>query len=454
MAICEMMAIGDSLFNGVRSLTIDKTLAQWSVPAQLAKALGISDFAIPDYPRNVVINFEQWVRDLPFVSKVFDDLNGNISFWNTQPKSALPQFDNIAIASSLWSDLYDRTWKTAQAEIDAINTLVAQGKTTYNDNLAELFFAFNTRFILNPTGDPNTPALSPLEIVAARKPKRLIISIGANNGLWAMAFAATACTGAGQATGPFSAGDLAQLQTFITKLQALPPDIEHIYINTLPHPSDTATMMPVDDGELDDKPGAGKFYPRYENRFGFNYNQLSGDQVAANDKVIDDLKAHIAGLVTDPRIHFVPIDTTFDAYDFKTNAQAKVVAAPNDDRPLSNIMINKGTDAQTDDEYWYGGLIGMDGMHPTFIGYNVMAQTVLATIQANEPGLAIPNPLPTVAQVYNADKLVNDLPGDWGLLLGAWLEIRRLSGVGQTPAASPTNSSVKSLMSVVKFKTT
>lgn len=59
-----MMVIGDSLFNGVRSLTINEQLAQWRTPVQVAKGLGIP-FITPDYPRNVVTNFEQWLRGFP-----------------------------------------------------------------------------------------------------------------------------------------------------------------------------------------------------------------------------------------------------------------------------------------------------------------------------------------------------------------------------------------------------
>jgi hypothetical protein len=75
----DMMAIGDSLFNGVRSLTINQQLAQWSAPAQVARALGIP-FANPDYPRNVVINFEQWLREFPNVAGVAIDIGQNIQF--------------------------------------------------------------------------------------------------------------------------------------------------------------------------------------------------------------------------------------------------------------------------------------------------------------------------------------------------------------------------------------
>ncbi len=447
------MAIGDSLFNGVRSLTIDSTLAQWSAPAQLAKALGFADFASPDYPKNVVINFEQWIRDFPIVSSALGDLASNIAFWNTQPKSALAQFDNISIASSAWSDLYNRTWQTAQDEIDAINSLVSQGKSTYNDHLADLFFAFNTRFILNPSGDPNTPALAPIDIAAQRRPKRLIVSIGANNGLWTMAVAATACTAIDQPTGPFSTADLAQAQTFIEKLQALPPEIEHIYINTLPYPSDTATMMPTDDDDLDNKPGPGKFYAKYENRFGFNYNQLTAAQVAQNNSLVDQVNARVAGFATDPRIHFVPFGATLAGYDFKTDAAGKVIAAPDDRRPLSNIMIDAGADVDTGEDYWFGGLAGLDGVHPTIVGYNLMAQTILMTMKAVEPALATPGALPTVAEAYAADTLLRNVPDQWDFVVYTWRDIRQLFQVGEPAPAVASANSVGSLMKLVQFHT-
>ena len=54
----ELMAIGDSVYNGVRSLTIDRVLASHSVPAQVAAAFGW-DFVSPDYPRPVLANLEE-----------------------------------------------------------------------------------------------------------------------------------------------------------------------------------------------------------------------------------------------------------------------------------------------------------------------------------------------------------------------------------------------------------
>jgi lysophospholipase L1-like esterase len=450
----ELMAIGDSLFNGVRSLTIDKTLAQWSAPAQVAKALGVADFAVPDYPRNVVINFETWIRGIVDIPGILDDISANIAFWNKEPRSAAAQFDNIAIASTTWDDMCNRTWKTAQAEIELINHQVAAGKTTYNDKLGDLFFAFNTRFILNPTSDPGAPAIAPLQIVAQRKPKRLLVSIGANNGLWQLAFAAFAGAPFNTVNGPYGPDQVAQLRAFITALEALPPEIEHIYLNTLPFPSTVPNMMPADDDDLSNKPGPAGFYSTYENRFGFNYGRLSAAQMKSNDQILIDLLAFTRTLVTDHRIHFVPIDQLLLAYDFKTTAAANQIPTPK--QTLSNLMIDGGPDVSSGGaEFWDGGFAGLDGMHPTIVGYNLMAQAILDTITSSEPGFVPPAALPTIAQAFAADSLLNDLPRDWDPLLYAWRDIRQLFHVGAAPPAPTAQTTgMQALMKHVQFKTT
>ena len=347
MSKCEMMAIGDSLFNGVRSLTIDTRLAQWSAPKQVATALGI-DFVVPDYPMHVVVDFENWIRTFPDIVRILKAIKKSIDFWNGNPRSKLEQFDNIAIAATMWSDLYSRTWKTAQDEVDNINRNINQGKTTYLDNLADFFFAFNTRFILNPSGSQTTPALSPLDIVADRKPTRLIVSIGANNGLWNMAFDAASSPGfdTTQGHGIYGEADVADCKEFLTRLAKLPPDIEHIYINALPYPSTTANMMPIPDSEINSPPKAGKLWTDYENRFGFTYSTLTGSQLRKNNKTMRDLAQFISSVIKavdnpkTPRIHIVPVDQTFLEYDYKTNRSAKYVSAPDDKRKLSNIFTD------------------------------------------------------------------------------------------------------------------
>ncbi|MGH7023445.1 MAG: hypothetical protein ACREEB_07625 [Caulobacteraceae bacterium] len=452
MAGPPLMAIGDSLFNGVRSLTIDAALASWSAPAQLAKALGIANFTAPDYPRNVVINFEKWLTEILDIPGVLADLSSNIAFWNTQPKSKLAQFDNIAIASTTWSDMTNRTWKTAEAEIAQINHLVAAGQTTYNDNLGALFFAFNTRFILNPAGDPNAPALTPIEIVAARKPQRLVISIGANDGLWPMAFMSAASPGFNKVDGVYGPAQVTAAGNFIAALKALPPEVEHIYLNALPLPSTVPNMMPWDD-DFSNKPGPAGFFPQYENRFGFNYGKLTAAQIAANNQTVIDVGAFLLNLVgADPRIHFVPIDQMLMTYDFKTNAAGQQIPAPGGIE-INNLMIDAGTDVTTMYDFWDGGFAGLDGMHPTFVGYNLMAKTILDTIVTCEPDFGPTGALPTIDEAFAADSLLTHLPGDWDELLYAWRDAREDFHIGgPPPVLSVAGGRMQSLMKLVQFK--
>jgi len=153
--------------------------------------------------------------------------------------------------------------------------------------------------------------------------------------------------------------------------------------------------------------------------------------------------------IGDPRIHLVPIDQLFFAYDYKTNRKAKYVPAPDDGRKLSNIFIDSYTDIITGHNHWYGGLIGLDGMHPTIVGYNLMAGTILDTIKKCERDLKIPNSLPTVAQAYQADTLIRDIPDHWHSILYTWRNIRRAISNGLVLPDDDKTRSVKSLMSLV-----
>jgi hypothetical protein len=318
----EMMAIGDSLYNGVRSLTISAQLAQWSVPAQVARALNIP-FTVPDYPRNVVIDIEHWLRIFPDIAGVAEDVAANINFWLSKPKppSNAVTFDNLSIASTTYSDMYSRTWQTAENEIVQLQQTYGSHLTDLGGPLGALFFAFNTRFILNPTGDTNKPAQSPLDIIAERKPSRLLVSIGSNNGLWSICFDAT--------VGGFGPQDMSDMQELVKRLAGLPQDVKHIYVNALALPSTVSNLMPIPDNAINTKPGPGKFFTNYENSFGFKYGTLSGDQIAAlNTKIADVNEALIVAAKSDTRIHVVRTDQLLVDYDGKHRADAKVVQVP------------------------------------------------------------------------------------------------------------------------------
>jgi lysophospholipase L1-like esterase len=440
----EMMAIGDSLFNGVRSLTMRPEFAQWSPPAQVARALNIP-FAVPDYPRNVVINFEEWLRQIPNVFAIVDDVERNIQFWDGRPLSRAAQFDNIAIASTSYADMSRRSWETAQGEIDDLRGSLGEDFTKVTPHLAELFRAFNTRFVLNPMGDMTAPALSPLDLVARRQPKRLLVNIGGNNGLWEMTFASQAASGAGQPSGPYNATDLRDLRDFIGQLKALPDSIEHIYLNALALPSCSANMTPRPDTVDTARPAPGEYYPLYENRFGFNYGVLTAEQMCLNDQTVRDVNALAAAeAAADPRIHIVATDALFEEYDFKGRADGKVVRTA-DGMILSNLMLEGPS--LLNPVLWRGGLVSLDGMHPTTVGYALIARQILATIFQHEDLEA--TTAPDFERAYQVDSLLQHVPGAWETVLDLSLEIRRLSN---GPATSPRHQTLNSLLDAVQFK--
>nr|WP_294544010.1 SGNH/GDSL hydrolase family protein [uncultured Rhodopila sp.] len=442
----EMMAIGDSLFNGVRSLTINKDLAYWSAPAQVARALGLADFVNPDYPRNVVINLEEWLKRLEFLF----DLHDNIKFWDNCPHSSLDQFDNIAIASAQYADLWNRTADVAQGQLDALHSQLGPDFYWINSHLADQFFAFNTRFLLNPRGTAGAGGLSPLAIVTQRRPRRLLVSIGANNGLWSMGFDAIPSTGRiGGDTGPFNQHDLADLKELIRRLSALPgtedgvQGVEHIYINALPLPSGVANLMPGPN--VADQPKQ-YYFRSYENSFGFTYGTLSDAQAKLNDQTVQLVNALLRELAQqDARIHIVPIDAVISSYDFKHKDNGATI--PIGDKILSNDMVAGNTSG------WRGGLMGLDGMHPSIVGYAVMAQAILDEITRYE-GVQPLTP-PSFQAAYQADTMLTNLPVLWDEVHDAWLDIRRKAHTAPL-AVQPSNlvdAAVIRLMKAVRFKT-
>jgi hypothetical protein len=345
--------------------------------------------------------------------------------------------------------MYTRTWKTAQAEIETLHGQLGLKFAQAGANLAKLFFAFNTRFLLNPTSDPNAPALTPLALVAERKPARLLVSIGANNGLWNMGFAAAASSGqmGGPIGTPFDRQDVSELVAFVGGLRGLPTEVKHIYLNALPLPSLVANMMPIPDvsDNPNAKPGPAHYYDRYENRFGFNYNVLTRAQVAANDALVNAVNAKVeTEAASDPRIHIVRIDTTFAQYDFKRNQNATTITT-RDGKLISNIML-EGPELLFP-HFWRGGLMGLDGMHPTIVGYALMAGEILRAIETYEGIKA--SAMPDLGDAYNADSLLQKVPLSWDVVLDLSLDIRR--AIGARPAGMKYNA-VAGLMDMLAFK--
>ncbi len=441
----NMMAIGDSLYQGVRSLTIKRGLIQLSAPAQIAEALGIRHrFTCPDPTRPILADMEAWLRMLPSLSDVKADLAVNTDYWFGKPKSPSGRefFENIAVASATVADLYTQSWQTSD---DYLRSLPSNVKSRIKNlklgdlDLGRIVQSLNARFTLNPTGKQRYRGFTQVGLVAARLPKRLLINIGSNNGLWEMAFEAN------------PAGQIRMKQELLVlaqQLNALPPDVADIYFNSLGVPSTVPNLMPVSEyQEWKRKPGPGAYYDKYENRFGFEYGTMTGAQLErldarvakANEEARQILRAAFDNR---KRLHFVDLASLQKSRDAKHRRQTKknVVRLKNR-KTLSNVT----TEANFFGDFARGGLAGLDGMHPTVVGYALMAGRVLKAIAKAEPGQR-PKDI-DLDQAFERDKLLTDMPGIWSLALWLWRDIRRAqSHDDPNPASAPDRADIASVL--------
>ena len=336
------------------------------------------------------------------------------------------------VASATIADLTTQTWQSAHDYLRALpNGTKGKIKKLKFDGLdfGDIVQALNARFTLNPSGARKFRSLSQVGLVAARKPKRLLVNIGANNGLWDIAFEAN------------PRGRVVfrhDLKVLARQLSALPAEVEHIYFNNLGLPSSVPNLMPLPDlieRDETNKPGKGKYYRRYENRFGFGYGSMTGRQLEALDRHVTKVNAQARKILEDAfagdkRLHFVDLAALLQSYDSKHQKRtAKNVVKLANRKTITNVMTEGGLLGG----FGRGGSQGLDGMHPTVVGYGLMAQQVLDAITKAEPGVSATRI--DLNKAFRRDKLLNDIPKIWGLGLWLWRDIRRaLAGQALSPA--------------------
>ncbi len=396
----ELMAIGDSIYNGTRSLTTNGELARISAPAQVANAFKWK-FVTPTYPFDVLFNLETIVRNNDFsLGHLTSGAAANAQAWLDRTSwSAVDAFDNISIAQSTISDQWTLTF---EQQYPKIATLIAKLKTNLSDGDAldtvmDLYTAVNVSFLLNPQRNAASPwaKMTPLQIVAARKPKRLLVNLGINDGVWTIAL---------QATGDnFSSGLLAaDMHTLGGHLRDMKAagQVDQIYLNLLPKPSCIANLMPRTDP--DKVPGPSGYHDEYLGRLG-QLGGLSGDQMADLDDQILRLNQEMQADLIDMfkatgGINFVDLYAMLAARDgkhFRDHAPIWV-----DNEYLSNVPLESFVHK--------GGLFGLDNLHPSTVGYAVLAQTVCAQISAVE-GIAVTTP-PDFTTAFKHDSLLQHVP--------------------------------------------
>ncbi len=400
----ELMAIGDSLGNGVRSLTIDSDLAAHAVPAQVARAFNW-DFVTPDYPRPMLADFEAIFRD-PVVGTLdlLRNAVANAHAWLSDTRwSRQPMFHNLSIAQQVVADTFNANYADA---LKTATDLAALGVAIPLAKLPTLYQALNTCFVLNPARAPNDNRTA-IAILADAKPKRLLIHIGVNDGLWALLLMADPTDYAHRIN------PIPDMRTLALHLKEYCPDIEHFYINLFPKPSAIANLMPPWSGGDAPTPTNG-YYDKYVGNLLSNGGITRAQMREIDTWVLNTLNPQVRSAFAPlaDRAHFVDLYASAAAYDRKNGINTATVTLLSGRREF--LLDNHAVEVTP----WGGlggyggGLFGLDNLHPTLVGYGLIAQSVCDAIATTE---GLPRPAIDLQACYDADTLLKNLPGTIGL---------------------------------------
>lgn len=431
-------------------MTIKADLCRASTPAQVAAALGETAFASPDPGNPMIIDPEQWLK---YPLQLDRELAEYAAYWQKEPGSPRGSecFDNVSVAGSEVWHLYDYTAAQGSAQAreefaklaGAPLSLSSVGKV----DLSRLIYGVNSRFVLNPRNLPGHAGKTQIGWVAERKPRRLLVNIGSNNGLWDMCLCGDPDAGLyfGRRGGS-DPDDYSQIEALAEALDALPPEVETIYFNSLGRPRCVANLMPVpDDVEWESHPGE-DYFPSYENRFALSsaYHLLTAEQMTALDRRVTQANARIAEIltrgITRHRLAIV------DFYGLLTDNDAKhwgdIRATLAADLRISNNTFQ----SEIIGGLAHGGLFGLDGMHPTTVGYGIVAARVLDVIaQTETSGQAAPKI--DLDALCREDWLIRHCSAKWTPLLFGWRDYRRLrAGGAALEAILPDHHAVIDLM--------
>lgn len=400
----DIMAIGDSMYQGIRSLSLVPWMPEHSVPAQVARAIGMT-MTVPDPRHPLLWDLEAELKHGglgDIVSRLQKICIDNLQHWPLgQPWSGHEAFDNVAVGGadigSLWQDTYD-------TEIETMSTLSERLQadpvpvTELPGIVGKLWYALNTCYTLNPQHRAQQRAASQLQQVRDRAPRILLINIGSNEGLFSACFLGhiDAATLAIAAAMPVKIRELA------ARLRALPARVEKIVFNGLIRPRFVPNLMPTGT-EANTFPGDG-YYSAYGGRLTDTQQPISADTLRNYDETIATVNAESAEILREAlgnRIVFADPYTASLPFDGKHYFR-RGLAIPEADKIIDNRPLTSVPGG------YIGGFTSLDNMHPSVPGYAVLADVVLDALGRSD--------LRTdKAAALAADRFLSDFPG-WRVL--------------------------------------
>ncbi|GAB5470107.1 MAG: hypothetical protein Kilf2KO_31370 [Rhodospirillales bacterium] len=453
-----VMAIGDSMYNGMRSATINREFAAKSVPALVARALAPDyEFRTPLYPEVLLLDLEQTLRELDLgdlVSRLRNRLRAamdNARRW-ADDAHVLPQehaaWDNLSLSGAVIEDVTERSFAYWDQRIALLRPLLDQIQAlddlgTSGIDIMELHMGLNARFLNNPNRRAELNELRPIDLVAARQPKMLLINLGSNHGIIDITLGGSEAPNRRDPdTGLRSLAAWAEDMAGLAELLVdLPPQTERIVVNTLVLPSSVPNLMypynprEIYPGELTKSQG---YYPVYDNRLGGSgdYTQYSAAEMRAIDREVSAINQRMMARMKavfvargDERLRFFRLDQRLKAYDAKHDDK-KGVRRTTPGARLEFPRRRYGNEAIDFDNFLLfdfldgfrqGGIASLDNHHPSGLGYSILARELLKTLKSEDPSINLNHLM--ISEI--GDRLFSDPPAEYASIIRIWYRLRR-----------------------------
>jgi GDSL-like lipase/acylhydrolase family protein len=415
-----VMAIGDSLYQGVRSLTFTAELARHSPPMQVAACLNLAMTA-PGPPRPILFDLEAKLRQggiANFVATARETCLTNASQWLAAGSwSGHEAFDNVAVGGAEIASLYTESFGTEWPKLRQLVAQIEQNPVPDLAAIGQLWYSLNTCFTLNPRQREEQASKTQLDQVRERQPKLLLVNIGSNEGLFRAAFLGAF----DQKTLDSVAAIPKKMEPLADHLASLPATVETIAFNSLVRPRTASNLMPGPNANRGGIYVGDGYYSTYGPWITGTAGSISGDTLKHFDQLTQDVNGEVRAMMerkVGSRLRFVDLyaaSTGLDGKHYRDRALLVHSLAGRQlqlrDIPLTRQVIGP--------QEFTGGLTGLDNMHPTVPGYAAIADAVLAAIAAQART--------DKDAAFRADTLLNDIPF---FLPVAQFELRELGRFG------------------------
>ncbi|MGQ4647104.1 hypothetical protein [Lyngbya aestuarii] len=433
----KLVTIGDSLSQGFTSGSIYKT--EFSYPAIIARCLGAKNFRKPDFSGEggLPINLENvlrllfqrygpkvnWTDVIPATLSVRSLLDRVEDYWErgegNEPSTTGPLHDNLAVFSFLLDDCDTLTEELCRRYLP-------EPQDNFLGQIPEFPMYRAARRTLNPSFGSQYKNLSQIEAAQAiakqeQGIENLIIWLGGNNCLgtvtsldikWSEKEDLDPARLAQKRNDPQQqTPNLWRPEHFQTVLERIGPKLDaiganDIFIATVPHVTIPPISRGVTPGATGSKALSSDGYYEYYTQFWVwddefskspnQYSYLTREDARIIDATINAYNSQIKAEASKRGWHVVDMCQVLDKLAFRRqegqvkyqfppelvkaiqdNPKTKDRFTPQGELLLDTRFLSLSPDAPDPSQRYQGGIFGLDGFHPTFIGYGIIAYEFL-----------------------------------------------------------------------------